>query len=203
MSYKRRKGFRRGVEFEERNRFIVVSMEGAETEPRYFSEFRTPRGSKIQIKLVPNSKHKSKPAEVLQRLEAFFRKNGLRGDKGWLVIDRDAWAEEELNDVHRRARNSGFSVALSNPCFELWLYLHLRDSRPFNDRHDCQRGLAEVLAGYSPDAKGGYDTSQVIAGLDKAIERAKHTDLESRNEWPLQQATRVYKLVEQLLGRNA
>ncbi len=200
MSSKRRNGFRRGVEFEERNRFIVVSMEGAETEPRYFSEFRTPREAKIQIKLVPNSKHKSKPAEVLQRLEAYFRKNGLRGDEGWVVIDRDAWTEEELNEVHRRARKGQFFVALSNPCFELWPYLHLCDPKSFNDRHHCQRELTQVLRGYSPDAKGGYDASQLVVVVNKAIERARNSDLEPQDTWPRRQATRVYKLIERLVG---
>jgi hypothetical protein len=127
MSFERRRGFRRQVEFEDRNLIIVIAMEGAETEPRYFKEFRAPREGKIQIKLVNNPKHKSRPDEVLRRLEQYSRRNGTPGDEGWIVIDRDAWPEEELNDVHRRARAAHFSVAISNPCFELWLYLHLRD----------------------------------------------------------------------------
>ena len=203
MSSKRRKGFRRRVGFEERNRFIVVAMEGAETEPRYFSEFRLPRESKTQIKLVKNPKHKSKPAEVLQRLRHYFTKNSLPGDTGWLVIDRDAWTEQELDDVHRHAREQGFTVVLSNPCFELWLYLHLRDPRPFNDRHDCQRRLAEVLPGYHPDSKGSYDAPRLLEGLDRALDRARTTDLEPRDRWPRAQATRVYQLVEHILCRNA
>ena len=80
----------------------------------------------------------------------------MKGDEGWIVIDRDAWTETELNNVHREANERGFYVAFSNPCFELWLYLHLCDARSFNDRHDCHRGLAGVLPGYSPDTKGGY-----------------------------------------------
>jgi hypothetical protein len=30
--------------------------------------------------------------------------------------------------VYRLAKAHGFHLALSNPCFELWLYLHVRDS---------------------------------------------------------------------------
>jgi len=202
MSSQRRRGFRRQVEFEERNRFIVIAMEGAETEPRYFKEFRAPREGKIQIKLVSNPNHKSRPAEVLERLEHYFRRNGISGDEGWIVIDRDAWPEEELNDVHHRARKANFSVALSNPCFELWLYFHLRDPCPFNDRHHCQRQLADILEDYRPDSKGSYDVSQLLVGLDRAIERGRNVDSESQDTWPRRQATRVYRLVERLLGRN-
>jgi hypothetical protein len=115
MSSQRRKGFRRQVAFEDRNRFIVIAMEGAETEPKYFKEFRPPREGTIQVKLVSNPNHKSRPKEVLQRLEQYFRKNGIAGDEGWIVIDRDAWPEEELAHVYRRAREANFAVAISNP----------------------------------------------------------------------------------------
>jgi hypothetical protein len=198
MSFQRRKGFRRQVEFEDRNRFIVIAMEGAETEPKYFKEFRPPREGTIQIKLVSNPKHKSKPKEVLQRLEQYFRKNGIAGDEGWIVIDRDAWPEEELTDICRRAREKDFSVAISNPCFELWLYLHLRDPCPFNDRHHCQRQLAEILENYSPSSKGSYNVARLLREVDRAVERARIQDLEPQDTWPRRQATRVYRLIERL-----
>ena len=47
--------------FEDRHRFLIIAMEGVETEPRYFMEFRTRREAKIQMKLVPNSNHKIQP----------------------------------------------------------------------------------------------------------------------------------------------
>ena len=203
MSSRRREGFRRNVAFEDRHRFLIIAIEGVETEPRYFMEFRTSREARIQMKLVPNSNHKSSPEEVLERLIYYFRRNGMRGDEGWIVIDRDAWTETELNNVHREANERGFYVALSNPCFELWLYLHLCDARPFNDRHDCQRGLAGVLVGYSPDTKGAYDAPWLIANVTRAIERAKGLDEEKQNTWQRRQSTRVYKLVERLLDIDA
>ncbi len=204
MSSHRRKGFKRRGEFETPKSFIVIAMEGAETEPRYFNELRTPRESVIQIKLVPNPNHKSSPKEVLQRLSNAFKKfSRARGDEGWLVIDRDAVPEEELISVHREAKAAEFEIAMSNPCFELWLYLHIRDPRPFNDRHQCQRALAEVLPGYSPDSKGSYEVAPLLSALDEAITRAKSTDTGSKDSWPRDQATRVYKLVEKILGKPA
>ena len=176
-------------------------MEGAETEPRYFNEFRTPREADLQIKLVPNPKHRSAPKEVFQRLTRFFSKGYSTGrDQGWIVIDRDAWTEEELNQVSLAAQESGLQVALSNPCFELWLYLHLRDSRPFNDRHACQSGLAAELPNYQPDNKGSYDAAAILSSVDQAIRRAEITDNTQHAAWPHQQGTRVYKLVKILLS---
>lgn len=199
MSSQRRKGFRRRGDFENPKRFIVIAMEGAETEPRYFNELKPSRESVVQIKLVPNPNHKSSPKEVFQRLKNAFKAYS-RQDEGWLVIDRDAHLEAELVTVHRDAREAGFKIAMSNPCFELWLYFHLRDPRPFNDRHDCQRRLAEVLPDYSPDSKGKYDARKLLVGLNQAIRRAKNTDTDSQDTWPRHQATRVYQLIERILG---
>jgi hypothetical protein len=51
MSSQRRRGFRRQVEFEDRNLFIVIAMEGAETEPRYFKGFALPAKEKFKSNL--------------------------------------------------------------------------------------------------------------------------------------------------------
>lgn len=177
-------------------------MEGAETEPRYFNELRPSRESLVQIKLVSNPSHKSSPKEVLQRLARAF-KDYSKTDEGWIVIDRDAHLEDELVTVHREARSAGFKIAMSNPCFELWLYFHLRDPRPFNDRHDCQKKLAEVLPNYSPDSKGEYDTRVLFSALERAIQRARDTDTDSQDTWPRNQTSRVYQLINRILSSDS
>ena len=178
-------------------------MEGKETEPRYFDCFKTDREADMQIKLVPNPKHKSRPMEVFLRLVDYFRRTATRSkDEGWLVIDRDAWSEAELDEVCTKAKTEGFFVAMSNPCFELWLYLHLRTDRPFNGRHDCQKRLEEILDSYSMDSKGGYDVGALLHGVENAIERAIKLDLNPDHPWPKSQCTRVYRLVAKLLGRD-
>ena len=197
MSNPRRQGRHRREGFIEPKRFVVVAFEGAETEPTYFELFRTPREKTVQYKPVGNPNHKSKPSEVLQRLTKEF-KNYKKTDEAWLVIDRDAWPETELNKVCKDAREKGFYVALSNPCFELWLYLHLRDNTAFVDRHDCQRRLATVLAKYSPEKKGDYDAELLKEHIARAIARAAALDIHPHTPWPTHQCTRVYKLVQSL-----
>ncbi|MGB0743664.1 MAG: RloB family protein [Opitutales bacterium] len=201
MNRKTRKGFRRPSRPQRTKKFVVVAAEGKETEPRYFEAFATPREAETQIKIVPNPKDESKPKEVLARLKRFFNRNysKARGDEAWMVIDRDDFPEDDLRSVYRDAKALGFHVLMSNPCFELWLYLHLRDHCPFTDRHDCQRKLAAVLPGYSPDSKGNYAIGPLMENLDQAIERAKAKDTKPHQPWPTGQVTCVYKLVERLL----
>lgn len=175
-------------------------MEGRATESCYFDLFRTAREHPLQYKPVSNPKDKSKPGEVYDRLDRAFRAYERSRDEGWLVIDRDAWTESELDDVCRKARARGYHVALSNPCFELWLYLHKRDNRPFADRHECQRALGEILANYSPDRKGSFDPQGLREGIEAALERAAALDQHPDTPWPRHQATRVYRLVRKLMS---
>lgn len=158
------------------------------------------RDSIIRVKLVANPKHKSHPKDVLKRLHAAARAEGIKlGDELWLVIDRDAWKEADLNQVCIDAKKHGFHIALSNPCFELWLYLHCRDNHFFIDRYQCQRALEKVCESYATNGKSGYNAKLLIASIDKAIGRAKKLDTRPQDPWPKQQATRVYILVEKLL----
>lgn len=202
MSAQKRRGLRRPKRPQRTKKFVVIATEGKETEPRYLEAFFTPREAATQIKIVPNSKHESKPKEVFARLYRFFKDNysKARGDEGWLVIDRDDWEVEDLNTVYKDAKAAGFQVVMSNPCFELWLYLHLRDHCPFTDRHDCQRKLAVVLPGYSPDSKGNYETAPLLKNVNQAIGRAKKQDYSAHEMWPTGQVTHVYRLVERLLA---
>ena len=60
------KGRRAG--FKKTKRLYVIAMEGAMTEPIYFSEFHPGRDGGFRLKLLPNPNHKSRPRDVLKRL---------------------------------------------------------------------------------------------------------------------------------------
>ncbi|OGV41922.1 MAG: hypothetical protein A2X46_17875 [Lentisphaerae bacterium GWF2_57_35] len=190
-------GFRRQIGYRKPKKHFHIATEGNETEPRYFELFKTTREDEIQLKIIP-SKHKSRPLQVLEHLKLHVAKNGRKGDEAWLVIDRDAWDEAELNDVFREAQSYGYEVALSNPCFELWLYLHMRDNRLFANRHQCQDMLQDVLDGYDPNKKSTYKTECLLPNVDMAIQRAQGLDLHPNDLWPRNQATRVYKLIHRI-----
>lgn len=187
----------RRLGFRDAKMFFHIACEGNETEPRYFQLFRPPRDAKFQLKVIP-SRHKSSPTEVLATLKTFFNKNGRKGDEAWIVIDRDAWQETELNDICRQAAHLGFKVAMSNPCFELWLYLHLRDNTQFAHRHHCQDELSQHLPGYSRTAKSTYDTAILATGVRDAVRRARALDRHPNQPWPHHQSTRVYLLIEKI-----
>jgi len=116
-------------------KFIVVATEGQKTERIYLDQFKPSRDSTVQLKVLQNWNHKTKPRDVLKKLKA-YKSNTYIGpeDELWLMIDRDSWDEVELNEVAAEAASLGFHMALSNPSVEFWFYLHLRDNRSFNHR---------------------------------------------------------------------
>ena len=190
---------RRTIRFRKTKRLYVIATEGAETEPTYFRLFHPGRDGDFRIKMLGNPGHKSAPGEVVGRLIDFQRRRQPGANtEYWAVIDRDSWEESALSEAFDRiSGRSGYHLALSNPCFEFWLYLHLRDNRPFSDRSDCQRALGEIWEEYR---KSGYDPTPLRDGIDVAIERARALAEEANPSevWPLTQGTHVYKLVEKL-----
>ena len=92
-------------------------------------------------------------------------------DAIWCVFDTDEHLK--LAQAMEDARHAGIEVAVSNPCFELWLVLHLHDQTAYIHRHDVQRlanesGLSDgkrisesagtTLVGAFPTAKARAQT---------------------------------------------
>lgn len=184
---------------EKLKKFIVVATEGRKTERIYLDQFKPPRDASVQLKVLPNTNDKTRPKEVLLRLKNYAATNYVaREDELWLMIDRDSWAEAELNEVAAEAAKCGFFLALSNPCIEYWFYLHLRDDKPFNHRHQLLLEMEKLLGSYD---KGRFDASKLAEATDAAIARAEKLDTKPNEPWPKQQGTQVHRLIKKLLGR--
>ena len=88
----------------------------------------------------------------------------------WCVFDRDE--HERFDEALSMARDNGFKLAVSNPCVELWLLLHFRESPGARHRHDVQKMLGDHLPGY--DKKLDFD--KLAHGVADATARAKRLD---------------------------
>ncbi|MCB1098863.1 MAG: RloB domain-containing protein [Verrucomicrobiae bacterium] len=191
-------GFKpRKTSFRKQKRLYVVSTEGAQTEPTYLGLFTPGRDGEFRLRIIGNPKHESAPVHVVQRLFDFEKANKPgTNTEYWALIDRDSWDETALSEANRMVRTrDNFHLAMSNPCFELWLYLHLRENKMFADRRDCLRSLGEIWPEYK---KSGYDPGYVRDGIADAIRRAKdlEEDAPGGEPWPTGQGTHVYRLIE-------
>ncbi|WP_209640993.1 RloB family protein [Kibdelosporangium banguiense] len=83
-------------------------------------------------------------------------------------------------------------LAISNPCFELWLLLHFRDPcGPASACREIVSHLSKCLTGYD---KTKLDFACFADRVPAAIERARKIDL------AVNPSTDVWRLVQRVLG---
>lgn len=203
---------------------IVIATEGRKTEQQYFEAVRVKcesLGSRLKVEVIPPDEHDrdpshSSPKHVLDQLSCYKKHYGLNvHDELCMVIDRDkqSWTEAELSWVATECTKKQFLLALSNPCFEIWLLLHLVD---INDYSKEQK--TSLLENRSVDGRKGNAyikvelsnvlTKPVLADLDiedywahtlLAIERAEALDSVPSERWPNGLGSRVYLLMRKVL----
>jgi hypothetical protein len=107
---------------------FIIATEG-KTEKPYFDSFHDSR-IKVEV-LATGEDNKSAPEHIIERLNEFARKYDWgQEDSLWLVLDVDRWGNKKLSLVCREAKQKNYGLAISNPCFETWLCLHLQDLDP-------------------------------------------------------------------------
>ena len=189
------------------DRFFVIATEDTHAPNRYFSVFRNPR---IHVSVLPTKDGLSSPKHVSQRLDEFREKfQTIEEDEFWLMLDTDHWTEPNhianFQKVCAEARKKGFHLAHSNPCFEIWLLLHVMDldaSEQFERCADVEERLRDVLGEYSKPRINCEKFSRDAATI--AIERAETLDKSSDDRWPQKTGSHVYRVVKKLLeGLNA
>jgi hypothetical protein len=178
-------------------RLFVIATEGAVTEKQYFEMFGN---SRIKVKVLETgSDNKSAPKYVFDRLNSFKEQFDLHEDDMlWLVIDVDRWNKDgELSQICREAKQKSYHLAVSNPCFEVWLCLHFGDLDP-EDRtcKQLKASLGKILGSCN---SGNLDLSPYQPHLTEAVARAKILHQDLQQNWPPTLGTHVYRLVEILL----
>ena len=204
-----RRDFVRRAGFRDATLFVIAS-EGVVTEPDYFNGLKARwQSPRIHVEVLTRPEAgESSPERVLTILRGFARSYSLRdGDQLWLVIDRDSWMPRTLANVARECERKDYHLAISNPCFELWLLLHFEDVP--NQRTERRQELFENHNGLLKREVASHRQPNTefidhfISGTPAAIARGRSLDATPRARWPNQLGTRVYRLVEQLQPQEA
>lgn len=196
LTSRRRRTLDRTIRSVRDTRLVVIATEGAITEKQYFSMFSrlSPR---VHIRILETPGGACAPRSVLDRLRAYREEYELGADDVLcLVIDRDRWPDESLSDVAAQAHNLRFLLSLSNPCFEVWLYLHLSDVSSSMRNRTCRQiesELRTLLPGYN---KTNLNLEQFAPYVDTAVQRAKDMDVHPDERWPNQIGSRVYRVIQ-------
>ncbi len=183
-------------------RLFAIATEDTHAPKRYFRIFRNPR---IKVEVLETEGGLSSPEHVLQRLDEFRGEYDLKeDDELWLMFDIDHWTEANhipnFIEVCTQAVQKGFGLAHSNPCFEVWLLLHVADLDASQQFKRCQE-VKNLLAGCD---KGGFDVSRLtLAAVADAVARADKLDTSPGDRWPQKNGSHVYRIVKKLLPGHA
>lgn len=182
---------------------VVIASEDTHAVRIYFARFRPRR---VQFRVLATDDGRSAPQYIADRLDAFRSEFHLDdGDQLWYCGDLDHWATgnhlPNLLQVLRHCNQAGYYVALSNPCFELWLLLHFSDL-PANVT-TCQSvctALSSAAGGYAKDrgCLSPIATEMVL----RAVERAMQLDA-GTSPIPNTPTTRVYRILNLLSERES
>jgi len=176
------------------DRLFIVACDDTYAPKQYFEFFKI---SRVRVHVVPTEDGTSVAKSVLNRLLAFDHEDD---DELWMLLDTDHCIEgthfsgfiKALKDAQRK----GVQVALSRPCFELWLLLHHVNEDAviaLKNAGDVEKALSKVLGGYNKTRLELEHYS--LESVYQACLRAEKLDRTvSSQERPEANTSRVYQL---------
>ena len=167
---------RRGHTPRKERRVLRVLTEGRVTEPSYLIAWARRHRHSISLSL-PESGMAPETLVDHARQHLRRRRRSRRGDQDfdeiWCMFDIDL--HPNVPTAIHNARQSGIEVAVSNPCIELWLVLHVEDQTAYINRRNVQRRANELQLTFG---KGIPDSawSRLFDEFATARQRAKALD---------------------------
>lgn len=187
---------------------ILVVTEGKFTEPEYLETFaRYYKNSRVKVQVHRDAGVPKTIVETAKELKAENKKEAkaqkdenLKFDEVWCVFDIDE--HPNIPQAVDMARSNGFQLAISNPCIELWLWLHFAPQPGLRHRHDLQAMLKEQ---YLPDYDKHIDFAEMSSGYQNAVDRAKRLekDAEEENDAGRNPTTGIWRLTQSIIEEKA
>jgi hypothetical protein len=144
---------------------VVCGVE--KTESDYLEAIREECGIPA-LRVVPQRKGKGKdPEKVVRQAVQRNQEAADPYDEVWCVLDVDEFV---LDGAERMATGAGVRLAVSNPCFELWLLLHHEDCRATLDSVEARRRLRRHVPAYD---KARLDFGDFARGVEDAVGRGR------------------------------
>lgn len=199
LTSRRKRPLDRNIPYLKDTRLIIIATEGSKTEKQYF-ESEIFRSLRIQVKVLNTVNGLSAPNHVLNRLKEFAKETNLQADDQlWLMVDKDRWQNKLLSFVCSHAikgRKHKAQLSISNPCFEIWLYLHYSNwSKGSVNCGDIDKELKSAFGSYN---KSNINIANFAPDVDKAVKRAEKIDTRPGDRWPSNPGTHVYKVVKEI-----
>jgi len=156
-------GFRRNFGGRSENKKIWIFTDAKETEKLYFLAKKREIEENLVVRVekikVISSKGKS-TGNLINFAVSYIEHNKIsKNDEFWLVFDRDKF--DDFDKAIKNAKEKGFRIGYSNPCFEFWYLLHFDFYRSKLDADLAFNKLSEIFQKkfqikYKKDLDGVY-----------------------------------------------
>jgi hypothetical protein len=183
-----------------------VCCEGEVTEPSYFNALKAElRIRLVHVEVVGGDVSGSNPKTLVdyavERKEQAERDargekdDNLKYDEVWCVFDVDA--HEHIPEAKQKAGTNEINLAISNPCFELWLLLHFQDQRAYIERHQAQSACRAHMPLYDKEVPFELVYPHYQSAVQRAVE-LEHWQ-ETRGCAGENPSTGVHRLTERIM----
>jgi RloB-like protein len=182
---------------------FLLSLEDEQSSRLYFSGIA--RRQRDHLSIVFAKHIGSDPGSVVEAARRAYDAEFI--DEVWCLFDTEgpqhATRRPQARAAVIRARDLGFHCALSNPCFEYWLFLHFENSaRMYANCTAVLHHLRDHIPDYD---KGLHCFDQLEDTILDAIQRARHNfttrcDAVGDDVIDCNPSTQVYLLMERLLS---
>jgi hypothetical protein len=169
---------------------ILVYCGGLRTEPDYLKGLRDRlRRGAVTVKVRQEGVD---PSSLIRAAAAYRDRKSGTYDEVWCVVDIDQF---DIVAAVAEAGRRKVNLAVSNPCFELWLLLHHTDCRSHCAGYDdVVRRLKRYVPAYD---KARLRFTDYAGGVDDATKRAKGLD-PTGTKHQRNPTTSVWRLVEKI-----
>lgn len=178
---RKRRPARRKHLLEPRQRILVL-CEGEKTEPDYIRGLQkwcrnhlvdvvisSERGVPLTLVRLAKEQNAKARAEAKRHHDDFFAY-----DQVWCVFDVDE--HPKLDEAIDMARANGIELAISSPCFELWLLLHFRENPGAQHRHDMQAMMKTFVASYDKKIDFSIYEPRYMDAMQRALRLQRACD---------------------------
>ena len=170
------RSLRRRVEFRTPKRTFLVFCEGTRTEPDYITALRQEPAvrdsASVDIRIDLNASGAVPLTLVNAAAEARDRNSREQGeiDEVWCLFDVE-WPQNhpKLPEARAKATVSDVRLAISNPCFELWLALHFDNRTAWLDN----AAAGKLRRDHDKSSGKGLDGSVYMPRRADAAQRAR------------------------------
>lgn len=188
------------------DRLFIIACDDTYAPEQYFNSFNIPR---IQVHVVPTKNGTSHAKHVLERLLEFDDLE--KSDERWMILDIDHCTKNDSQkksfiQALKKAESKNVNIALSNPCFEIWLIMHFIENEEnikiINNAKEAEGFLKKLLGTYNKTNLNNlvFDFQMVI----NACELAKKIDRDvGGGHDPIGVTSRIYKIWESIIKKSS